>query len=126
MKQLWAAAAFLTVMVLFFSWNGSHLTQLVEPQQDALDMAVQAAKSGEWGQAEKLTQQVTDTWKESLFYLHLVQSHRDVDEITILLEESMEYANSQNVSTYCAMNTRIQGLMEGIRKMEKFSAENLM
>ena len=76
--------------------------------------------------AHELTQRVAQRWKDNIFYLHLVQSHRDVDEITILLEESIEYAENQNLRTYCAMNDRIQGLMEGIRKLEKFSAENLM
>ena len=126
MKHLWAAVTLLGVMVLFFAWNGSRLGCWIDPQQEDLDLAVQAAKAGEWGKAEKLTQKVEEKWKESIHYLHLVQSHRDVDEITILLEESMEYAESRSVSTYCAINARIQGLMEGIQKMEQFSIENLM
>ena len=126
MKHLWTAVALLTMMILGFGWNSSHLSSLIEPQQETLDAAILAAKAGEWERAEDLTRQAEKGWKESLFYLHLVQSHRDVDEITILLEESKEYAESQNVSTYCAMNTRIQGLMEGMRKMEQFSPENLM
>ncbi|MBR5534050.1 MAG: DUF4363 family protein [Ruminiclostridium sp.] len=126
MKHLWAAVAVLAIMLLVFSWNGARLTNLIEPQQDTLDLAVQAARTGEWEQTEKLTQQVADHWKDSISYLHLVQSHRDVDEVTILLEESLEYAQTQNISTYCAINARIQGLMDGIRMMEKFSFENLM
>ena len=126
MKHLWAAAALLGVMILGFAWNGSRLGCLIDPQQETLDLAIQAAKAGEWRQAEELTLNVEEKWKDSIHYLHLVQSHRDVDEITILLEESMEYAESQSVSTYCAINARIQGLMEGIQKMEKFSIENLV
>lgn len=126
MKQLWSAVILLAVMVLALGWNGSRLNGLIEPQQDTLDMAVLAAKSGAWEQAEELTRRVSHDWKDNISYLHFVQSHRDVDEITILLEESMEYAKSQNVSTYCAMNARIQGLMEGICKLETFSAENLI
>ncbi len=126
MKHLWAAVALLGVMLLVFGWNGSRLNNLIEPQQETLDLAAQTAKAGEWEKTESLTRKVATRWKESISYLHLVQSHRDVDEITILLEESMEYAKNQNVSTYCAINARIQGLMEGIRRMEKFSVENLM
>lgn len=126
MKHLWAAVALLGLMILVFSWNGSRLSSLIEPQQEILDLAAQAAKSEQWEKAEALTRQAADNWKESIPYLHLVQSHRDVDEITILLEEAMEYAESRNVSTYCAINARIQGLLNGIQKLEKFSAENLI
>ena len=126
MKHLWTAVALLTAMILVFYWNGARLNGLVQPQQEVLDTASQAAKAGQWEMAHELTQRVAQKWKDNIFYLHLVQSHRDVDEITILLEESIEYAENQNLSTYCAMNDRIQGLMEGIRKLEKFSAENLM
>lgn len=126
MKHLWTAVALLTAMILVFYWNGARLNDLVQPQQEVLDTASQAAKAGQWEMAHELTQRVAQRWKDNIFYLHLVQSHRDVDEITILLEESIEYAENQNLSTYCAMNDRIQGLMEGIRKLEKFSAENLM
>lgn len=126
MKHLWAAVVLLGAMILLFAWNGSRLESLIAPQQEALDVAARAAKAGEWGEAVKLTQNVEEQWKERIHYLHLVQSHRDVDEITILLEESMEYAESQSASTYCAINARIQGLMEGIQKMERFSIENLM
>ena len=126
MKQLWAAVALLAIMILAFAWNGSRLSSLIEPQQEALDEAVLAAKAGQWEKTEALTHQVASHWKESISYLHLVQSHRDVDEITILLEESIEYAKSRNASTYCAINARIQGLMDGIEKLERFSAENLI
>lgn len=126
MKQLWSAVILLGVMILVLGWNGSRLGDLIKPLQETLDQATQAAKAGEWEKAEQLTRQVTKSWKESVSYLHLVQSHREVDEVTILLEESLEYIVSQSTNTYSALNIRVQSLMDGICKMEKLSVGNLM
>lgn len=113
-------------MVVLLAWNGLHITREIQPLQQRLDEAVFAAKAGEWEQAEDLTKQVRDSWKGKLPYLYLVQSHRDVDEITILLDESLEYTASQTTNTYAAVNARIQGLMEGIRRIETVSISTLM
>lgn len=126
MKQLWSAVLLLAGMVALLAWNGLHITREIQPLQQSLDEAVFAAKAGEWEQAEDLTKQVRDNWKEKLSYLYLVQSHRDVDEITILLDESLEYTASQTTNTYAAVNARIQGLMEGIRRIETVSISTLM
>ena len=126
MKQLWSAVALLGVMVLVLGWNGSRLNGLIAPQQEMLALASQAAQAGEWETARTLTHEAANAWKDQVNYLHLVQSHRDVDEIAILLEESVAHAENQNMATYCAINARIQGLMDGIRKMEKLTLQNLM
>lgn len=126
MKQLWSAVLLLAGMVVLLAWNGLHITREIQPLQQSLDEAVFAAKAGEWEQAEDLTKQVRDSWKGKLPYLYLVQSHRDVDEITILLDESLEYTASQTTNTYAAVNARIQGLMEGIRRIETLSISTLM
>ena len=126
MKQLWSAVLLLAGMVVLLAWNGHHIMSEIQPLQQSLDEAVFAAKAGEWDQAEDLTKQVRDNWKGKLPYLYLVQSHRDVDEITILLDESLEYTASQTTNTYAAVNARIQGLMEGIRRIETLSISTLM
>ena len=126
MKQLWSAVLLLAGMVVLLAWNGHHIMSEIQPLQQSLDEAVFAAKAGEWDQAEDLTKQVRDSWKGKLPYLYLVQSHRDVDEITILLDESLEYTASQTTNTYAAVNARIQGLMEGIRRIETLSISTLM
>ena len=126
MKQLWSAVLLLAGMVVLLAWNGLHITREIQPLQQSLDEAVFAAKAGEWEQAEDLTKQVRDSWKGKLPYLYLVQSHRDVDEITILLDESLEYTASQTTNTYAAVNARIQGLMEGIHRIETVSISTLM
>ena len=126
MKQLWSAVLLLAGMVALLAWNGLHITREIQPLQQSLDEAVFAAKAGEWEQAEDLTKQVRDNWKGKLPYLYLVQSHRDVDEITILLDESLEYTASQTTNTYAAVNARIQGLMEGIHRIETLSISTLM
>ena len=126
MKQLWYAVLLLAGMVVLLAWNGLHITREIQPLQQSLDEAVFAAKAGEWEQAEDLTKQVRDSWKGKLPYLYLVQSHRDVDEITILLDESLEYTASQTTNTYAAVNARIQGLMEGIHRIETVSISTLM
>lgn len=126
MKQLWSAVLLLAGMVALLAWNGLHITREIQPLQQSLDEAVFAAKAGEWEQAEDLTKQVRDSWKGKLPYLYLVQSHRDVDEITILLDESLEYTASQTTNTYAAVNARIQGLMEGIHRIETLSISTLM
>ena len=126
MKQLWSAVLLLAGMVVLLAWNGHHIMSEIQPLQQSLDEAVFAAKAGEWEQAEDLTKQVRDNWKGKLPYLYLVQSHRDVDEITILLDESLEYTASQTTNTYAAVNARIQGLMEGIHRIETVSISTLM
>lgn len=126
MKQLWSAVLLLAGMVVLLAWNGHHIMSEIQPLQQRLDEAVFAAKAGEWEQAEDLTKQVRDNWKGKLPYLYLVQSHRDVDEITILLDESLEYTASQTTNTYAAVNARIQGLMEGIHRIETVSISTLM
>ena len=126
MKQLWSAVLLLAGMVVLLAWNGHHIMSEIQPLQQSLDEAVFAAKAGEWDQAEDLTKQVRDNWKGTLPYLYLVQSHRDVDEITILLDESLEYTASQTTNTYAAVNARIQGLMEGIHRIETVSISTLM
>ena len=126
MKQLWSAVLLLAGMVVLLAWNGHHIMSEIQPLQQSLDEAVFAAKAGEWDQAEDLTKQVRDNWKGKLPYLYLVQSHRDVDEITILLDESLEYTASQTTNTYAAVNARIQGLMEGIHRIETVSISTLM
>ena len=126
MKQLWSAVILLAVMSLLLAWNGAHITERIQPFQENLDQAVLAAKAGEWDRAEELTRQVHQSWKEGLSYLYLVQSHRDVDEITILLEEALEYTASQSANTYSAVNVRIQGLMEGLVRIESLSVSNLL
>ena len=126
MKQLWSAVLLLAGMVVLLAWNGHHIMSEIQPLQQSLDEAVFAAKAGEWEQAEDLTKQVRDNWKGKLPYLYLVQSHRDVDEITILLDESLEYTASQTTNTYAAVNARIQGLMEGIHRIETLSISTLM
>lgn len=126
MKQLWSAVLLLAGMVVLLAWNGHHIMSEIQPLQQSLDEAVFAAKAGEWEQAEDLTKQVRDNWKGKLSYLYLVQSHRDVDEITILLDESLEYTASQTTNTYAAVNARIQGLMEGIHRIETLSISTLM
>ncbi|MBR3753042.1 MAG: DUF4363 family protein [Ruminiclostridium sp.] len=126
MKQLWSAVILLAVMSLLLTWNGGHITERIQPFQENLDQAVLAAKAGDWNRTEELTRQVQQAWKEGLSYLYLVQSHRDVDEITILLEEALEYTESQSTNTYSAVNVRIQGLMEGLVRIESLSVSNLL
>ena len=126
MKQLWSSVILLAVMSLLLAWNGAHITERIQPFQEDLDQAVLAAKAGDWDRTEELTREVHQSWKEGLSYLYLVQSHRDVDEITILLEEALEYTASQSTNTYSAVNVRIQGLMEGLVKIESLSVSNLL
>ena len=126
MKQLWSAVILLAVMSLLLAWNGAHITERIQPFQENLDQAVLAAKAGDWDRTEELTREVHQSWKDWLSYLYLVQSHRDVDEITILLEEALEYTESQSTNTYSAVNVRIQGLMEGLVRIESLSVSNLL
>jgi TRAP-type C4-dicarboxylate transport system substrate-binding protein len=66
MKHLWTAVALLTAMILVFYWNGARLNGLVQPQQEVLDTASQAAKAGQWEMAHELTQRVAQRWKDNI------------------------------------------------------------
>ena len=100
MKQLWLAILIMVGMTALLAWNGAHLRGEIHPLQQELDRAVLAAKEEDWPQAEHLTREIYAKWKGQVQKLYLFQSHREVDEITILFEESLEYAVSQNTAEW--------------------------
>lgn len=126
MKQLWSAVILLGVMILLLAWNSHHLTCLIQAFQQDLDQAAQAVQQEDWKRAEELTRKVSNQWREAVSYFYLVQSHRDIDEVSVLLEESLAYVSTESARTYSALNARIQGAMEGICRMERFSLGNLI
>ena len=125
MKHLWISLALLLWVTLLLLGNARHLTHLVQPMQEALTEASQAALQEDWDQAQALSQNALDHWEGSAGYLHMVQCHTDVDEVSVLLRESQSHLRARDTGSYTAANTRIIGVLEGIRTLEQVSLSNL-
>ncbi|MDY3014240.1 MAG: DUF4363 family protein [Evtepia sp.] len=125
MKHLWISLALLLGVTLLLLANANKLTHLVQPMQQTLIRASQAAGQEDWDQAKALSQKALTLWENSASYLHLVQCHTDVDQVSILLRESQVFLQYRDPCGYAAANTQIIGALEDIRTLEHLSLGNL-
>lgn len=125
MKHLWISLALLLGVTLLLLANANKLTHLVQPMQQTLDQASQAASQEDWDQAKALSQKALAFWEDSTDYLHMVQCHTDVDQVSILLRESQVFLQYRDPCSYAAANTQIIGVLEDIRTLEHLSLSNL-
>ena len=125
MKPFWIALSILVAMALLLLFNMNYLTKAVEPLEASLSQAADAAREGDWETAERLTRQVKETWEEHAEYFHYVQNHTDIDEISVLLDESMAYIACQDTGEFVATNARALSTMDKLRDLEQLAAGNL-
>lgn len=125
MRHLWISAAILAGMVLLLSWNGNRLERIAEPICEELTLAAEAVRAGEWEQAETHTLTAKEQWQTQTGVLRYVQCHADLEEISVLLEESAAFLASRDMGAYLAGNAKLLGALQGLCEMEKLSAGNL-
>lgn len=125
MRQLWISLVILGTMVLLLAWNTVHVREITETMIQDLTQATQAAQEGSWPQAEALTKQAQDRWQQAVNYLRYVQTHEDIDEVTVLLREVTGFLTDQDLGEYTATNVRITAKLEVIRDLEEISPGNL-
>lgn len=125
MRQLWISVAILAAMILLLAWNTTHVREITGNMIDALTQAAEAAQAEDWERAGELTKQVQDQWEKDLNYLRYVQTHADIDEVTVLLREVAGFLTDQDVGEYTATNVRIIAKLEVIQGLEEISAGNL-
>lgn len=125
MRPLWVASAILVAMLALMSLNARWLQHIMEPLTEEITQATQAAWEGEWSEAESISLRVQKMWDARVPVLCLFQSHKEVNEIALLLDESLVFLACRNLDDYTAMNTRARGGMETMMGMERFSIRNL-
>lgn len=125
MRHLWVSVAILAGMVLLLSWNGSRLEQFAEPVCQEVTLAAQAVREGEWTQAESHTRTAKELWQARTGTLRYVQCHADLEEVSVLLEESEAFLISREPGEYLSRNAKLLGALQGLCEMEKLSAGNL-
>lgn len=125
MRQLWIAVTILAAMVLLLAWNTSHVRQVTETMIEDLSQAAEAAQDEDWDRVTELTKEVQDRWQKDVDYLRYVQTHEDIDEITVLLREVAGFLTDHDVGEYTATSVRIIGKLEVIRDLEEISPGNL-
>lgn len=126
MRQFWVSLAILLTMVAALFGNGWYLKTCIQPMQADLARAAEAAKIENWELAEALSAQVQHTWQEKTAFFQMVQSHRDVGEISCYLEQANEYLACQKLGEYMAAVIWAEGAMEGICHMESIRVGNLL
>lgn len=125
MRHLWVSVAILTGMVLLLNWNGIRLERIAEPICKDISLATEAVREGAWTQAEVHTLTAKKQWQAQSGILRYVQCHADLEEISVLLEESEAFITSQDIGECLARNAKLLGALQGLCEMEQLSAGNL-
>lgn len=125
MKQLWLSVGILAAMVFLLHWNGEHLMELSQPLCEQISLATQAAREGEWEKAEQHTSAAQEQWEQHTGYLRFVQCHANLENISVLLEESKAFLHCRETGSYLAVNEQLLGAIEELSELESLTAGNL-
>ena len=125
MRQLWCALGIFGGMLLFILWSGGWLMDTVQPVAEGVNEISAAVREGAWDRAERKTQETLDAWERAVPRLRLFQSHEDVDEVSILLQEAQMALICREPGEYGAVSVRLLGALEKLCAMERLSVGNL-
>lgn len=125
MKPLWVAVSLFFLLLLLLGFEANWLDSTTKPLAQDIRQAAQAAEVQDWPQAEALTHQVQDRWKTQVPILLLLKTHRDIQEISLLLEESLVLLESQSWDDYAVVSLQLRHALEGLGEIEQLCWGNL-
>ncbi len=125
MKTFWISGGIFALLLSLLLWNANHLQAFLAPLRADLAQAQEALLAEDWARAEDLTQGVQAQWQAKETYLHVVLPHRELDEIDLLLLETVSYLRCEKTGEYTASNEALCQRMKLLSEMEQFSLKNL-
>lgn len=125
MRQLWFSVAILAGMILLLNWNGVYLEKITQPVRQEIAWAAEAVQAGEWEQADAHVQKAKKQWQAHGDYLRYVQCHADLEEVSVLLEESEAFLSTRETGAYLSRSAKLLGAMDELCELERLSLGNL-
>lgn len=126
MKPFWISCLILALTIAALLCNAHHLQTFVEPLQEKLEHAEDFARADDWNTATQMTQEVYDSLEKQKRYLHVTLPHASLDQMYMLLAESLSYLKHQKIGEYQATNQILIHRMELLYGMEHLTLNNLL
>ena len=126
MKRLWGCCALLLVLLGGCLWNSWHIYTLMSETAVQLEEAQSHAVEENWDKALELTQQVRKSWSDQEFYLKMVLSHRDVDQITRGMAQTEETLIHHSIDQYAPTNRDVVEQLRILGEMEMPHLVNIL
>lgn len=125
MKPLRVAVSLFFLLLLLLGLEAHWLDSTTTPLARDIRQAAQAAEVQDWPQAEALTRQVQDRWQTKVPALLLLKTHRDIQEISLLLEEALVLLENQSRDDYAVVTLQLRHALEGLGAIERLRWGNL-
>jgi len=126
MRRLWTAAALLALLAVLLLAGGRALEDLSAPILEDLPQAVQAARAGDWTQAQALTERARTQWAGGERWLPMLESHQLAGEVESLLEETAVWARCRDLGALETAAGRACRTLTAMAAAERPSLGNLL
>lgn len=126
MKPFWIASLVLAATISLLLLSAQHLKTLVSPLEEQLLLAEQFARAEDWGSAIQLTREVEQALDKEKMYLHITLPHGELDQVYLLLSETLAYLEHQKIGEYSASNQLLMHRLAHLYEMESFTLQNIL
>lgn len=126
MKPFWISCLILTSMIALTLYNTQHLKHVIQPLEVQLTQAATYAEAEDWDHALQLTQEVYKAWEGHKTYLHVTLPHSNIDQIYMLLEDSLAYLEHKEIGEYVAAYKNLIIQMDMLYDMETLTLTNIL
>lgn len=126
MKRFWISVTILSVTFALSLGNGWLLQHWTEQMTALLEQAQSLAEEEQWEQADALTGDAMELWKQKEGYLYVVLRHTEADAVVQQFREVQELLQWGEEAEYTSANARLVEDIKLLAEMESFSLKNLL
>ena len=126
MKRLVISLGLLLLIAGATLGNTAFLKTRTQALEELLTTAQAAVGRQDWREAEDLTKQALDQWRQLEFYLHVTLRHDDIDQILASIQEVRQYLTCpEDTAEYAAANARLLTQLELLCEAECLTLHNI-
>ncbi|MCI8537843.1 MAG: DUF4363 family protein [Oscillospiraceae bacterium] len=126
MKRAWIAGSVLILLLAVSWWNAWYIQSFTQTLSGVLAQAEDAAETGDWEMAGRLTMEAQDRWEGASRYLYTVLRHADTDQVDIKFQAVLEWIECREDGEYSSANAELMAQLALIAGMEQPSIKNLL
>ena len=127
MKRLVISLGLLLLIAGATLGNTAFLKTRTQALEELLTTAQAAVGRQDWREAEDLTKQALDQWRQLEFYLHVTLRHDDIDQILASIQEVRQYLTCpEDTAEYAAANARLLTQLELLCEAECHTLHNIL